>query len=84
MVNDRDPVVMRAIQNVQSRYTLDEWIMLDPRRVTEEIYHEVRRLDLEMARMKEAASQLRPGKPKSRKLPKLVEGPGRPIVWAAE
>ena len=44
-----DPLVLKAIEAVQARYTLDEWAALPPSQVTAEIYEELRRLDLQRA-----------------------------------
>jgi hypothetical protein len=53
MQNQHDPIVMRGIENVRRRYTLEQWVMLDVGKVTKEIYDEIRRLDLESVQTRE-------------------------------
>ena len=42
-----DVTFCQAWSNLRARYSLTDWYMLPPSRVTAELYEEVRRLDLE-------------------------------------
>ena len=84
MQDQHDPVVMRAIENVRRRCTLEQWVMLDAGQVTKEIYGEIRRLDLESVQAREVNRSLRLAGPKFRRPRKAVDDVGASIVWAAE
>ena len=75
---------MRAIGNVRRRYTPEQWIMLDIKEVTKEIYDEIRRLDLETVQTRQVNGDLRLAAPRSRTPPKAVDDRSAAIVWAAE
>jgi len=82
MENQRDPVVIRAIEIVRLRYTAEQWVMGDSKKVTKEIYDEIRRLDLMSVRTRDAGS--RHAGPKFRRQSRVVEEESAGLVWAAE
>ncbi len=41
-----DATFMKAFDTVRRRYSLEEWLFASPHQVTQEIYGEMRRLDL--------------------------------------
>ena len=84
MQNERDPIVMRGIENVRRRYTLEQWVMLDVGKVTKEIYDEIRRLDLESVQTREVNGHRRLAGPKFRKPRQAVDEQKGIVVWAAE
>lgn len=84
MQNQRDPIVLRGIENVRRRYTLEQWVMLDVGKVTTEIYAEIRRLDLESVQATEVNRSLRLAGPKFRRPRKAVDEQKAIVVWAAE
>jgi hypothetical protein len=75
---------MRAIGNVRRRYTPEQWIMLDVKEVTKEIYDEIRRLDLGTVQTGQMNGDRHPAAPKSRTPPKAVDDRSVAVVWAAE
>jgi hypothetical protein len=84
MQNHHDPIVMRGIENVRRRYTLEQWVMLDVGKVTKEIYDEIRRLDLESVQTREVNGSRRLAGPKFRRPRKAVDDVRAAIVCAAE
>ena len=50
MDDERDPIVMQAIEIVRQRYLLAGLYALPPNEITKAIYTELRRLDLERVR----------------------------------
>ena len=84
MENERDPVVMRAIENVRLRYAPEQWATLESKRVTREIYDEIRRLDLEAVQAGKIDDDPAVDRPRSRKPSKVADDERPPIVWAAE
>jgi hypothetical protein len=84
MQNQRDPIVMRAIENVQRCYTLEQWVMLDAGTVTREIYDEIRRLDLESGQAREVNRDLRLAGQKFRRPRKAVDDVRAAVIWAAD
>jgi phosphoglycerate dehydrogenase-like enzyme len=45
-VDQPDTTFIQAYRTIRSRYSVDEWLFLLPQQITEEIYNEMRRLDL--------------------------------------
>ena len=84
MQNQHDPIVIRAIENVRRRCTLEQWVMLDAGKVTKEIYDEIRRLDLESMQTRELNGSQRLAGPKFRRPRKAVDDVRAIVVWAAE
>jgi hypothetical protein len=83
MQNERDPIVMRGIENVRRRYTLEQWVMLDAGNVVREIYDEIRRLDLASAQTREVNGRRLAG-PRSRRPLEARVQERAAVVWAAE
>jgi hypothetical protein len=52
-----DPVVRQAIKNVVGRHSLNDWYALTPRQQAQAIYDEIRRLDLQAAKLKRKVTQ---------------------------
>jgi hypothetical protein len=84
MENQRDPIVMRAIEVVRRRYAPEQWVMLDVKEATRDIYNEIRRLDLESVRMRAVNGQLRVTTPKLRRPQRTADDQEAGMVWAAE
>lgn len=63
-----DPIFLRAFETVRGRHSVDEWLSMTPQRMTEDIYKEMRRLDL----IKAEKLQQRPGYKQARTATTLV------------
>jgi hypothetical protein len=44
-MSQSDPIFRQAFDNVRSRHSAREWLLISPQQVTQEIYAELRRLD---------------------------------------
>ena len=45
-MSQSDPIFRQAFDNVRGRHSAQEWLLISPQQITQEIYAELRRLDL--------------------------------------